>query len=171
MRDITLIPIDARVEAALAEGVSEFEVQFGATVGGDVALIRDVVLRTLAMPAAPAPFGGYLAATTDRSRVIGACAFVGQPDDTGAVEIAYFTFPSNERQGYATAMAGALVRIASEHPAVRALVAHTLPADNVSTRVLTRLGFERSGEAVDDEAGTVWRWSLAPRRSSTDGGR
>lgn len=67
------------------------------------------------------------------------------------------TFPAFERRGFATAMARALERHAAAAHEVR-LLAHTLPEENASTRVLRKLGWARAGEATDPEAGPVWRW-------------
>ena len=86
--------------------------------------------------------------------------FVGPPDANGVVEIGYLTFPANEGTGVATAIAAALVAIASAHHA-QLVVAHTLPFENASTQVLVRNLFQRSGEAVDKDEGPVWRWALA----------
>jgi hypothetical protein len=40
------------------------------------------------------------------------------------------------------------------------VIAHTLPQENPSTRILRRLGFEHVGEAVDPDEGPVWLWRL-----------
>jgi RimJ/RimL family protein N-acetyltransferase len=42
---------------------------------------------------------------------------------------------------------------------VEAVVAHTLPERNASTRVLTKAGFRYAGE-VDDGGTVTWRFSL-----------
>jgi len=47
--------------------------------------------------------------------------------------------------------------VASDHPAAL-LFAKTLPVESASTRILTYLGFTRTGEASDPEHGTVWVW-------------
>jgi RimJ/RimL family protein N-acetyltransferase len=124
------------------------------------ALLKDVAGSTLALyqrTGAEAPWVSYLARTQNGS-VVGVCSFAAPPID-GEVEIAYFTFPGHEGMGWASAMAAELVRIAQAHGARP--VAHTLPEANPSTRILEKLGFTRTGVAHDDDAGEVWRWSLA----------
>jgi RimJ/RimL family protein N-acetyltransferase len=104
-----------------------------------------------------APWISYLGRAQDGS-VVGVCSFTAPPTDR-EVEIAYFTFPGHEGIGWASAMATELVRVARAHGARP--VAHTLPEANPSTRILEKLGFKRAGVVHDDEAGEVWRWSLA----------
>jgi RimJ/RimL family protein N-acetyltransferase len=106
----------------------------------------------------PEPWGSYLA--VEGEDAIGLCAFKAAPNAQGEVEIAYITFPAFERRGHATAMAGALTRIAFEARAPMA-IAHTLPEENASTRALRRNGFRHAGEVMDPEDGLVWRWERA----------
>ena len=89
--------------------------------------------------------------------MVGTCAFKSAPDAVRCVEIAYMTFPAFESMGHATRMAALLVEIAVAGGAAAA-IAHTLPEENASTRVLRRNGFGFAGEAQDPEDGLVWRW-------------
>lgn len=52
-------------------------------------------------------------------------------------------------------------------PDVARVVAHTLPIENASSRVLRHCGFERIGEVIDPEDGLVWRWHR-PANASPD---
>jgi RimJ/RimL family protein N-acetyltransferase len=86
------------------------------------------------------------------------------------VEIAYSTVPGFEGLGVATEMAAELARIALQSPAVRCVIAHTLPEENASGRVLQKVGMTKVGEVIDPEDGKVWRWEMKRRsrhRSST----
>src|SRR5438552_3430629 len=112
--------------------------------------LRKVVAQTLSLPAAPAPWCGYLA--YDGERLIGTCAFKNPPSPRRPPELAYFTFPPYEGRGYAAAMARELVALAAGQSVVQ-LVAETMPRANPSTRVLERVGFHRAGEGVDRELG------------------
>lgn len=100
----------------------------------------------------------------DRARdtIVGTCGFKAPPDADGVVEIAYFTFPAFEGQGYASAMAEGLMHHAAGAAAVRRVRAHTLPEGNASTRILEKLGFELIGQVIDPEDGPVWRWEREP---------
>ncbi|HEY1011966.1 MAG TPA: GNAT family N-acetyltransferase [Herpetosiphonaceae bacterium] len=123
-----------------------------------------------AVPRAP-EWGGYFAVETKLNTVVGTCAFVAAPDADGQVEIAYFTLPPYEGRGYGTAMAAALRDLAQADPRVRTLIAHTLPEPNASTRILTAIGMQRAGDAIDPDAGPVWRWAYAlPDRPGAAGG-
>lgn len=107
------------------------------------------------------PWHGYAAVELIGNRLVGLCGFKGNPTDSGEVEIAYGTVPGFEGRGYATRMAEALQRIAFRSPAVRRVIAHTLPETNASGRVLQKSGLTFIGEVIDPEDGRVWRWEAA----------
>ena len=88
----------------------------------------------------------------------------GRPLDAPTILlIAYFTFPGEEGRGVATAMAKALVQVASEGGSEITVVrAHTLPERNASCRVLEKVEFQRAGDVIDPEDGPVWRWERSP---------
>ena len=104
------------------------------------------------------PWLGYLAVLNEL--VVGGCGFTAPPS-SGKVEIAYFTFPEFEGRGIATSMAQELLILArSAEPGI-IVIAHTLPQRNASTRILEKLGFARTGTAVDLDVGEVWEWQLS----------
>ena len=121
-----------------------------AVVEGQLALYR----RTEAI----GPWIGYLARDEQTGDLVGSCSFIASGSG-GSVEIAYFTFPPYRGDGVATAMARKMLAVAAEggNPELHAF---TLPEENASTCVLRKLGFTHTGEAVDDDAGVVWRWDL-----------
>ena|SRR2546423_3690707 len=143
----------------------------GAQLGEVAAIAQDVVAQGEAFretTGSPPEWGGYLAIDETRHQVVGTCAFTSAPDDDGQVEIAYFTFPGFERQGYGTAMADGLVAEAAASGAVRLVYALTLPEPNASARILTRHGFTQVGTVVDIDAGEVWRWERQLAQASVD---
>jgi RimJ/RimL family protein N-acetyltransferase len=158
VRTLELIPVNHSLAARLAAGeaVEPF-------VGQAVPLLVEEVAKAQAAlfertGAAP-PWIGYLTRDPATGMIVGSCSFKDEPHE-GQVEIAYFTFPDHERQGYGLAMAQALVEIAFAEPSVTHVLAHTLPERNASTRILSHLGFEFAGPVSDPEDGTVWRWVL-----------
>ena len=68
---------------------------------------------------------GYFVVDKDSREVVGSCAFKTPPTEDGTVEIAYFTYPEFEGQGYATGMARKLIELASGSAAIRRVIAHT----------------------------------------------
>ena len=72
--------------------------------------------------------------------------------------IAYFAFPEYEGRGFATRMAGELLRIASEADAEVITTAQTLPRESASTAILKKLGFVLIGTVNHPEDGEVWEW-------------
>jgi hypothetical protein len=97
-------------------------------------------------------------------RAVGLCSYKTEPNHASEVEIAYYTFPHREGRGIATAMARTLTDRAS--PDVTLVIAHTLPVENASCKVLRRSGYEWAGEVIDPEDGLVWRWQWPAKNSS-----
>ena len=163
MARVRLIPLDDAMMAALTDGGGATEERCGVWFGECLDLARDVARQTAEfharVPREP-PWGSYMVADAKSNAAVGTCGFKHAPTAEGVVEIAYFTFPSFEGRGYATAAVGEMVRIALEDAAVRRVIAHTLPEENASGRLLTKCGLRRVGEVVDPEDGPVWRWEL-----------
>ena len=158
---ITLIRIDDDIRRIVEEADDDFAKVYGVSLGGNKQVVREVVSQTLSLlrkaPRA-SEWGGYLVADRERSMVIGTCGFKHGPEANGTVEIAYFTFQEFEQQGYATAMAKELVKLALQSEDVREIIAHTLPERNASTWILEKAGLRLVGEIDDLEDGKVWRW-------------
>lgn len=108
----------------------------------------------------PPPWHGYLGIESEARQLVGICAFKGKPNEASEVEIAYGTAPGLEGRGHATHMAAALVKLAFQSPAIRRVIAHTLPESNASGRVLQKVGMTKIGEVIDPEDGKVWRWEI-----------
>lgn len=158
---LDLIPIEPGMAAALASAAA-FRERYGADSASVHDLLRSVLEQTEER-VLPKGGRGYLVVQQASRQVVGTCGYPAAPDANGDVEIAYFTFPAYEGRGYARAMARALVDEASARPAVRRIVAHTLPHTGASTRILTGLGFDHAGTIRDPDAGEVWRWVRLPR--------
>lgn len=163
--DIDLLELSAAEFRRLAEDPVRYSRSVSFTAGPHGALIQAVAANSAEfqerMGIHP-PWGGYLALDPSSRVVVGTCGFKGPPDQQGAVEIAYFTFPGGEGRGIGTAMARRLCALASRDPGVHTLRAHTLPERNTSARILERLGFVHISDVVDPEDGPVWRWERAP---------
>lgn len=108
----------------------------------------------------PPPWGTYWAWCREQDAYVGLCGFKSPPVGSGAVEIAYYTFPLLRERGAATQMAERLVAVARSN-GVKAVIAHSLPAEDASAAVLRRLGFAFLGMAQDADDGQIWAWRLA----------
>lgn len=158
---IRLVSWDSDSIEGILDDPNSFASRHGLRLDGCVDLVTDVARQTSAhwkKSRCRLPWVSYFAAEAVSRQVVGVCAFKHEPDDQGAVEIAYFTMPPHEGRGHATDMAAALVAIAENSGTARVVVANTLPEVNASTRVLERNGFRRAGEGIDDEVGRTWRW-------------
>lgn len=89
--------------------------------------------------------------------VAGTCGFAGPPSN-GRIEIAYWTFPSFEGQGVATAACQLLLGIVRRTDPTLRVTAKTEPRENASTRILANLGFTRTGIVQDHAIGDAWLW-------------
>ncbi len=160
-RDIQLITLSPATEAALAADPAYTKAMAEEDWPGLAEVIRRYVERESADDAqhdeAPG-LGGFVAVDSETREVVGSCGFKAPPSAAGDIEIAYFTYPGHEGQGYATAMASQLIALATDSASVRRIIAHTLPEPNASTRVLEKVGMTHAGEVTDPEDGKVWRW-------------
>lgn len=160
---ILLLPLDeAKLEALLRD--LEGGLRQLCSNGPEVrAFLLPVVQQSLdfhrRVPSQP-PWHGYLGVESEWKRLVGVGGFKGNPNAAGEVEIAYGTVPGFEGRGYATGMATALMAIAFESPDVKRVIAHTLPENNASGRVLQKVGMANAGEVMDPEDGKVWRWEI-----------
>ena len=156
-----LIPLTRELATALARG--DFSSLPAGSLGDAESHLREVAkaygeLYDRVSPSPP--WIGYLAEDETTGTIVGACGYKGDCRD-GAVEIAYFSFPSFEGRGFATEMARLLSDLAWRQRDARIVRAHTLPEENASVRLLRRLGFSWLGTVDDPEDGPVWRWELS----------
>lgn len=157
---IALLPLDVQTAQQTADG--DLTILAGAANADMIAsMVQEAATMQAQMYArtyASAPWTGYLV-QNDAKNIVGICSFKDAPRE-GIVEIAYVTFPEYEGQGWGGDMATALVDIALGEESVNTIIAHTLPGDNPSTKILNRLGFEHAGTFEDPDDGTVWQWVL-----------
>lgn len=91
------------------------------------------------------------------AKVVGACAFKGKPDN-GRVEIAYETFPPFQNQGIGSRVCSMLTELALKTDPTVKVTARTLREDNYSTRILSKNGFLKTSDEVDEDGTEVWEW-------------
>jgi RimJ/RimL family protein N-acetyltransferase len=79
-----------------------------------------------------------------RESLVAGAGYLGPPFD-GTAEIGYSVIPSARRNGFATEIVAALVDNAFAVPTIDRVIAHTSDANEASTHVLLRCGFDRVG--------------------------
>lgn len=93
-----------------------------------------------------------LRSDSDGRVLIGSAGYKGPPADDGTVEVGYGILPEYQRRGYASEAVRALVGRAFAVPAVRRVIAETLPELTPLIGVMTKCGFslveERSEPGV-----------------------
>ncbi len=164
---LRLIPIAARHRRAFRTGRETLGRLLGVSIPDDwphypeaLALLKMDVDPAVAS-VAPRAWGGYLFIDHANRALVGNGGYHGGPNSAGEVEIGYEIAPAYRNRGFATEVARALVRFAFADGRVRGIVAHTLPEENASSAVLTKLGMRFAGERTDPEVGVVWHWYLA----------
>lgn len=153
-----LLSIDRACAELVGKSPAAYADQHDLRVDGVAEHMAAVIAMTPASMLDAGEWGTFFACAPDTRQVVGSCGFPAPPASERVVEIAYFTFPPFEGQGWATVMAATLTARAKASPSVDRVIAHTLPEPNASTRILEKCGFQRDGEAVDADAGPVWRW-------------
>ncbi len=166
MKSVELVRLDPAIEKSLADDPSYINGLIEGNWARVAERVHQVIGRTLTVTPTSVDrleWGGYFVVDVNTREIVGSCAFKGQPSEDGSVEIAYFTYPGFEGKGYATAMARKLIDLASDCTEVKRVIAHTLPEESASTRVLAKLEMRFVGEVTDPEDGRVWRWQIQLR--------
>ena len=102
----------------------------------------------------------YFPIHTVDQKLIGSCGYKGRPTPDGMVEIGYEVCPEYRQKGFGTEIANGLLTHAFNDELVKLVIAHTLPMENPSTKILRKLSFKKVCEIVDPEDGVIWRWEL-----------
>ena len=145
---------------ALAEGDDVFTARFGIAVEPDWAGFPEAIPFAVAgaRERSQDPWGSQLFFDVADGALIGFGGFKGAPRD-GDAEVGYAVAPARQGRGIATAVVEILLERAVA-AGVAIVSAHTLGAENPSTAVLRKCGFQRVAELDDPELGPIWRWEL-----------
>jgi len=92
-------------------------------------------------------YGVWLLIEREGRTVVGSAGFQGQPSAEGAIELGYGVHRDFRNRGYATEAARALLRWASEQPAVKRVIAHCDEDNIASQRVVEKAGMSREVQA------------------------
>jgi RimJ/RimL family protein N-acetyltransferase len=164
-KDLDLVPYTPADLLALVKGAAEFRSSFGFPAADglrEFLLGPEVSAGYLDMlRSSPEPdvwLHGFALLDRNEGLVVGNTAFVGPPNEEGLVEIAYGVVPSFEGRGYGTQAAKALTEFAFADERVTTVIAHTLPEENASTRILEKSAFVFAGDFEHPEDGLIWRW-------------
>ncbi|MEM0896136.1 MAG: GNAT family N-acetyltransferase [Verrucomicrobiota bacterium] len=158
---VELIQLEPSIEESLSSHPDYFSAMMEEDWSRVAELVGQILGRTLTVTPASVDelqWGGYFVVNAETREIVGSCAFKGPPSKEGRVEIAYFTYPEFEGNGYATSMARKLLALAAGSEAIQTVIAHTQPEASASTRVLEKVGMQFVGEVEDPEDGDVWRW-------------
>ena len=96
----------------------------------------------------------------DGDEIVGLCSLLHTPDAEGKIAIGYGIAASCRGRGHCGAAIGALVKWATVHPQLCAIVAETAITNLPSQAVLIRNGFVQTGTRDDAEDGALYCWEL-----------
>lgn len=162
---LALVPLPPLLVAALVTGdlktagsLASFALD-EETFAGDQHVLA---LRHAQLTADPSEEPWLLRAAVGRETgaVMGKVGFHAPPAPAGVVEIGYRVDPAYRGQGFATEMAVGLIRWGAAHGA-SAIVASVRPDNLPSLAIIGRLGFQRTGEQIDDIDGLEWIFTLS----------
>ena len=156
-----LVPATLPVLEAAVESDEALARELGVDVAPDWRGFPEAVVRTRDQVAADpdsVQWGVRLFVHGEPPTMVGWGGFKGPPK-RGTVELGYSIAPGWRGRGLATEAVREMLAEAYEAGEVRSVIAHTLPEQNASTRVLEKTGFAFDGDATEDGMG-VWRWRL-----------
>ena len=159
--DVTLVRADVAVLDAALAGDEELAEHLRCAVvprwvsfAGPLHATRDALVKDPTL----AEWGTRLFLAGEPPELVGWGGYKGPPRD-GRVELGYEIAESRWGRGLATDAVRAMLAEAFADPDVSAVIAHTLPEPNASTRVLEKAGFRFVGPAVEDGL-EVWLFQL-----------
>ena len=158
---VRLVVADAPLLDAALEGPRALERVLGAEVVDGWEVFPHAIERVrgeLGRDPGSARWGSRLFVAGEPPALVGWGGFKGPPHD-GAVELGYAIAPAREGRGLATEAVRAMLREAFADPAVRAVIAHTLPEPGPSPRVLVKAGFAFTGDVVE-RGRAAWRFRI-----------
>lgn len=159
---LKIIPCDDTIFDALKMGNNILSIVLGANVPKKWTDVRDTFPYAAKRWNEHPPLHNwwlYLIVFKPDNMLIGSCGFKGEPNEAGEVEIGYELRQEQRGIGLGTEIATALVDYAFNDDRVTKIIATTLPEENPSATILSKLGFQRVlGVAADEQA--LWRWEL-----------
>ena len=162
--DLVLLTAE-RIEAVLADGNAERTIAGLLVPAGwpdehDANFLRLRLGQIRARPADEVWLARAIVLRGDETRpMIGHIGFHNPPKD-GALELGYTVFEAWRRQGVASEAALGMMRWAREAHGVRRFVVSISPENAPSLAMAERLGFERTGEHMDEEDGLEYVFEL-----------
>lgn len=100
----------------------------------------------------------FLVVVKESTAILGGCEFKGAPIN-GSVEIGYRVAKSARGRGIASAAVVQLLQLAASTGEVHQVVAHILPDNVASSKVVARLGFSKGHSFVDADDELVVQWA------------
>ena len=159
---LNLIPCDAAILRAVVAGREALATHLRVAVSEGWPAFPEAYVHALDVVVADpaiAPWWTYVFIEREVSSLVGSGGYTGRPKE-GVVEIGYEIATEFRGRQLAGEAARGLIDNAFSDSSVSAVIAHTRPEENASTRVLEKIGMRRVEDVEDREEGTLWRWRI-----------
>jgi RimJ/RimL family protein N-acetyltransferase len=160
---MNLLPCDAHTLRAVVAGREALAAHLAVSVPEGWPAFPEAYVHALDVVVADpaiARWWTHLFIEREAAALVGAGGYCGHPKPDGVVEIGYEIAPPFRGRALAVEAARGLVEHAFRDAGVSAVIAHTRPEADASTRVLEKVGFLRVEDVEDREEGTLWRWRI-----------
>ncbi len=95
---------------------------------------------------------GLVLAIAD-GEIVGSAGFHDYPDENGMIEIGFGIVDEKQRRGYGLELLHGMWQMISSRPDVKILRYTVSPDNEASMQIIKKLGFELTGEQIDEEDG------------------
>ncbi|MDQ3018156.1 MAG: GNAT family N-acetyltransferase [Bacteroidota bacterium] len=143
-----------------ADGSLELEMALNPTSRTMDPALKEALEETI-LPNVADPAKDYLYSTLwtaiskAENKMVGDLCFVGEPNESGEIEIGYGTYEAFRKQGYMTEAVGGMIRWAQQQKNIKSIVANTEKINTASFTVLEKNGFIKAGETEE-----MYQWKL-----------
>ena len=89
------------------------------------------------------------------NKMIGDLCIIGEPNESGEIEIGYGTYAEFQNKGFMTEIVGGIIGWVKSQPSVKSIIASTDKTNNASAKVLEKNNFIKNSETE-----TLVNWKL-----------
>jgi [ribosomal protein S5]-alanine N-acetyltransferase len=122
--------------------------------------LKEVFEQTI-LPNVADPSKNYLYSTlwtaicSAENKMVGDLCIIGEPNDSGEIEIGYGTYDEFQKRGFMSEMVGGMILWAESQASIKSIIANTDKTNKASSKVLEKNNFILVGESE-----SLYNWRL-----------